>query len=96
MSILKNAVDSIAMGIEDYKKSDPKRLVSCTRNLSAGLLLLFKHKLAELSPAGSSEVLIKQWVLPTKGSSGLQWVGKGKKTVDVNITVLIPLMLQGE
>jgi predicted RNA-binding Zn-ribbon protein involved in translation (DUF1610 family) len=84
MSILTNAIDSIALGIEDYNSSDPKRIVSCTRNLFAGILLLFKHKLAELSPPGSDEALIKQRVLPVNsGSAGVIWVGKGKKTVDV-------------
>ena len=46
--ILKNAVDSISLGIEDYQlgigdceSSDPRRLVSCTRNLFAGIILLF-------------------------------------------------------
>ena len=70
--ILKNAVDSISLGIEDYQlgignceSSDPRRLVSCTRNLFAGIILLFKHKLAKLSPPGSDEVLIKQYVLPS-------------------------------
>lgn len=59
MSILQNAIDSIALGIEDYNSSDSRRLISCTRNLFAGILLLFKHKLAILSPPGSDEVLIK-------------------------------------
>jgi hypothetical protein len=84
MSILKNAIDSIALGIEDYNSSDSRRLISCTRNLFAGILLLFKHKLAELSPVDSDEALIKQRVLPVNSSSsGVIWVGKGKKTVDV-------------
>jgi len=84
MSILKNAVDSIALGTEDYSSSDPRRLVSCTRNLFAGILLLFKHKLADLSPSGSDEVLIKQQVQPVlDASTGLKWIGKGEKTVDV-------------
>jgi len=84
MSILTNAIDSIVLGIEDYNSSDSRRLISCTRNLFAGILLLFKHKLAELSPPGSDEVLIKQRVLPvSSGSSGVIWVGKGQKTVDV-------------
>jgi hypothetical protein len=84
MTILQNAVDSISMGIEDYNSSDSRRLVSCTRNIFAGILLLFKHKLAELSPAGSDEVLIKQRVLPSRSTAGtVEWQGQGKKTVDV-------------
>ena len=84
MSILQNGIDSIALGIEDYKSSDPRRLISCTRNLLAGILLLFKHKLKELSPADSDDVLIKQRILPIIDSKiGLMWKGKGKKTVDI-------------
>lgn len=72
------------MGLEDYSTNDNKRLISCARNLFAGILLLFKHKLSVLSPHNSNEVLIKERVYPSLDSSGnLQWVGKGKKTVDV-------------
>lgn len=50
MDILKNAVDSIAVGFEDYKlaSSDERRVASCARNIFAGVLLLFKHKLADI------------------------------------------------
>ena len=84
MSILKNAIDSISIGMEDYKNSDTRRLISCTRNLYAGILLLFKHKLASMSPPGSDEVLIKEKILPVFSLTGIQWKGKGRKTVDVN------------
>jgi hypothetical protein len=84
MSILQNAVDSIALGVEDYDSPDPRRLISCTRNIFAEILLLFKHKLSSLSPPNSDEVLIKQQIFPTLDpATGLQWRGKGKKTVDV-------------
>lgn len=84
MSILKNAIDSIAIGLEDYSSPDQRRVISCTRNLFAGILLLFKHKLSLLSPPGSDEALIKQRVLPVLDeSSHLEWRGKGSKTVDV-------------
>jgi hypothetical protein len=84
MSILKNAVDSIILGIEDYQSSDPRRLLSATRNIVAGILLLYKHKLASLSPLGSDEVLIKQRVIPVSDPTvGVTWRGEGTKTVDV-------------
>jgi hypothetical protein len=59
-TILENAVSSIQIGIEDYQSNDPRRVLSVVRNLSAGVLLLFKEKLRQLSPDGSDEVLIKQ------------------------------------
>ena len=84
MSILDNAKDSIIMGLEDYSSGESRRLISCTRNLFAGILLLFKHKLNSLSPKNSNEALIKQKVEPVLDSDGnLIWVGQGKKTLDV-------------
>ncbi|MCK9384211.1 MAG: hypothetical protein M0Q15_06250 [Nevskia sp.] len=84
MSILKNAIDSIAVGLEDYSSPDQRRVISCTRNVFAGILLLFKHKLSLLSLPGSDEALIKQRVLPVLDASArVEWKGKGSKTVDV-------------
>lgn len=84
MSILKNAIDSIAIGLEDFESTDERRIVSSTRNIFAGILLLFKHRLCELSPEDSDEALIKQIVLPAFDAAGaVKWIGKGKKTVDV-------------
>jgi hypothetical protein len=84
MSILQNAIDSIAIGLEDYESTDDRRIISSTRNIFAGILLLFKHKLCELSPEDTDEALIKQKVLPTIDTTGaVNWIGKGPKTVDV-------------
>lgn len=84
VSILKNAIDSIAVGLEDYSSPDQRRVISCTRNVFAGILLLFKHKLSLLSSPSSDEALIKQRVLPViDENSHLEWKGKGSKTVDV-------------
>ncbi len=84
MNILKNALDSIAIGLEDFTSSDERRAISSTRNIFAGILLLFKHKLCQLSPDGTDEVLIKQTALPSISPEGqITWIGKGKKTVDV-------------
>lgn len=87
MTILANAVSSIRLGVEDYQlaEHDEARALSAIRNLTSGLLLLFKVKLQELSPVGSDEVLLKAKVVPaidaTTGAA--VWVGKGNKTVDV-------------
>jgi predicted RNA-binding Zn-ribbon protein involved in translation (DUF1610 family) len=83
MSILQNAIDSIAIGLEDYESEDPRRLISATRNIFVGILPLFKHKLLLLSPTGSDEVLLKQRVVPSRNPTGeVTWTGKGRKTVD--------------
>jgi len=85
MTILQNALDSIALGIEDYElaEADERRFISCTRNVFAGILLLFKHQLSQLSPKDSDEALIKQKIVPRLEDGELIWIGEGKKTVDV-------------
>ena len=51
--ILKNAVRSIQLGVEDYETScvfeEDARAISAARNLYAGVLLLFKYKIATLA-----------------------------------------------
>ncbi|RLW63957.1 MAG: hypothetical protein B6D73_14310 [gamma proteobacterium symbiont of Stewartia floridana] len=82
-TLLKNAIESIQIGVEDYKSNDPRRVLSSVRNISAGVLLLFKEKLRQLSPPDSDEVLIKQIIKPKMVFGQLSFVGNGKKTVDV-------------
>lgn len=84
MSLLKNAVESIQVGVEDFDSEDERRSVSAMRNIAAGLLLLFKTKLCGLSPASDPELLIKKDLIPAVDESGnYVFVGKGRKTVDV-------------
>lgn len=85
MAILKNAVESIQIGMEDFHDEDERRVLSAIRNLYSGVLLLFKYKLQQLSPEGSDEVLLKTKILPTldETTGKITWKGKGKKTVEV-------------
>lgn len=84
MSIFQNAIDSIDIGIEDYDSGDDRRNISAVRNISAGILLLYKEKLCRLSPEHDSELLIKKDIRPTQtDEGGLIFEGKGRKTVDV-------------
>jgi len=82
--IFDNAIDSIELGIADYQliPTDGRRSISAVRNIFAGILLLFKSKLAELSK-NDDEALIKQRILPKSDGTHIKWVGEGKKTVDV-------------
>jgi hypothetical protein len=87
MSILKNAVLSIQLGIDDYieAQTSEAKVLSAIRNLTAGLILLFKVKLQELSPEGTDEVLLRSKILPNIDEKGdVFWKGKGNKTVDVD------------
>lgn len=85
MSMLRNAVESIQVGMEDFHDDDDRRVLSAIRNLYAGILLLFKYKLQQLSPEDSDEALLKNKVIPvTNPTTGdIIWIGKGKKTVEV-------------
>jgi hypothetical protein len=85
--ILKNAIDSISMGLEDFKLSekDERRITSCTRNILSGILLLFKYKLSILSPEDSNEALIKKDIFPIIDEENkIVFRGSGHKTIDVH------------
>ena len=81
--IFENAIDSIELGIEDFQaiKNDRRRSISAVRNIFAGILLLFKSKLAELS-VEDDEALLKEDIMPKIINGQIKWIGKGKKTVD--------------
>ncbi len=85
MSMMKNAVESIQIGMEDFQNDDPRRVLSAIRNLYAGILLLFKCKLQAMSPEDSQEALLKTDVIPVidPETGKATWVGKGKRTVEV-------------
>lgn len=81
--LLGNAIDSIKIGLEDYKCSDPRRVISATRNLYAGVLLLCKEVLRRLSPAGSNDVLIRTTKNAVRNRNGtIHFVGTGRKTIN--------------
>jgi hypothetical protein len=47
--LLKNAVVSIQLGLEDFASDDGRRIISAARNLYSGVLLLAKEVLRQLS-----------------------------------------------
>ncbi|HEK2125733.1 TPA: hypothetical protein SMS57_003755 [Pseudomonas aeruginosa] len=82
MSLFDNAIHSIQTSLNYYWRND--RLVSSVRNLYAGILLLFKHKLSTLSTPGANAALIKKKCNTSLNESGvLIWKGVGSKTIDV-------------
>ncbi|PTT80785.1 hypothetical protein DBR42_19025 [Pelomonas sp. HMWF004] len=81
-TIESNAKLSIELAVADFQSNDSRRTISAMRNITAGILLLFKLKLLELSPADSNEVLIKSKVEPKLRDGKLVFIGKGKNTVD--------------
>lgn len=82
--LLKNAIESIQIGIEDYRNGTPQRLLSAVRNIHAGVLLLFKEALRRRSPPDSNDVLVKERQVPrTKTHGDILFVGIGKRTAKV-------------
>lgn len=97
--LLENALTSIRLGVEDFQHSqtseaeggDPARALSAVRNLFAGVLLLFKYKIASsVDDPGNAYRLIHNPpadILPCPdGSGGITWEPKGKfrvTTIDV-------------
>ncbi len=83
--LLENAISSIEMGIEDYQASteNPQRLLSCVRNFYAGMLLLLKCKLIDVS-GNNDSTLIKSKVLPIIKHGKIQWISneQDNKTID--------------
>lgn len=91
-----NALTSIRLGIEDFQRTtqaqggDPARALSAVRNLFAGILLLFKYKIAVSvdDPADASALIFNPpEIMPQADrNGGVEWkpVGKFKKTtIDV-------------
>ncbi|KPX70308.1 MULTISPECIES: hypothetical protein [Pseudomonas syringae group] len=80
--ILKNAVISIQLGVEDFVTSRDKpeqaaRALSAARNIYAGVLLLFKYKIASLAATpeeAKALIYIPDAVLPhITGSGAIAW-----------------------
>ncbi|MBY5318188.1 hypothetical protein [Rhizobium leguminosarum] len=55
--LLANAIDSIEVGMEDFREGSERRLVSSVRNVYAGLLLLGKAVLWQESPNGDGSLI---------------------------------------
>ncbi|WP_134677019.1 hypothetical protein [Ectopseudomonas khazarica] len=92
--LLRNAVTSIQLGVEDYitsrDKKRPERCISAARNIYAGILLLFKYKIASLAKtpeSAKSLIFVHTHVLPRVAEDGnVNWMPtpNGKNTIDSN------------
>lgn len=88
--ILKNSVNSIQLGIEDYEASNHNsaRALSAARNIYSGVLLLFKYKIASLAKSSDEVaelIYINTEIKPTIDSSGkITWkpIPNPPRTID--------------
>jgi hypothetical protein len=80
--IIENGLNSIRVGLEDFEqvRDNSARLTSAVRNVYAGILILAKGKLYELSPPGSKGILIRV-VRPKLVNQHLELVPWGRKTI---------------
>ena len=84
MDLLTNAIESLGVGVADYRTATRPRLLSAIRNIHAGILLLYKEALVRRSPVDSNEALVKAKVRPVERFDGaVEFIGIGKKTADV-------------
>lgn len=81
--LLQNAVDSLAVGVEDYSANDPRRTLSAVRNFYAGTLLLAKEVLTRVAPkADPDEILGAKYKPVPDGKGGVTHVPDGHATID--------------
>jgi len=83
--LFKNAIDSIQLGIEDYKANNAKRALSAVRNFYAGVLLLAKEVLVRAAPnADPEEILGAKYKPVSDGSGGAKYEKVAHNTIDFN------------
>ena len=82
-ALLQNAVDSLALGVEDFSANDSRRTLSAVRNFYAGALLLAKEALVRAAPnADPDEIIGAKYKPVPNGTGGVEHVQDGPQTVD--------------
>ena len=82
-NLFDNAVQSIQLGIEDYRANDPKRALSAVRNFYAGTLLLAKEILVRQVPdAEAEEILSSRYKPVPDGTGSVKYEPASHRTID--------------
>lgn len=82
-TLFKNAIASIQIGMEDYNSPDERRIISAVRNLYAGVLLLAKEVLVQMSPDDDPDLLISKKIKAVKADDGaISFQSVGTQTLD--------------
>ena len=83
-NLFENAVQSIQLGVEDYKANKPARALSAVRNFYAGLLLMAKEVLMRKVPnADENEIIAADYKPMPDSLGGVKYVAKSKRTIDL-------------
>lgn len=78
-----NAVESIVVGIEDYRRNSRPRALSAVRNFYAGTLLLAKEVLVRKVPnADPDDILGAKYKPVSDGAGGVNYETVGRATID--------------
>jgi hypothetical protein len=82
-TLFDNAIQSIQLGVEDYRSNDPRRALSAVRNYYAGLLLLATEVLIRAAPqAAADDILGARYKPVPDGAEGVKYVKVGHQTID--------------
>ena len=82
--LFNNAVQSIKLGLEDYQKNDPVRILSAIRNLHSGILLLAKEVLVRrVKGIDWRDILAPGYKPIPDGSGGIKYIPQSKVTIDL-------------
>jgi hypothetical protein len=63
---LTNAVSSIELAVEDLESADARRILSCARNVTGGVLLLFRERLRQVTPVESPALTTAKQIVATQ------------------------------
>lgn len=81
--LFENAIESIVVGIEDYRQNSRPRSLSAVRNFYAGTLLLAKEVLVRTVPdVEPDEILGARYKPVSDGNGGIEYKAVGRTTID--------------
>lgn len=81
--LVKNAIDSIEVGVEDFQSDDARRDLSAVRNVYAGVLLLCKAVLWKRSLSTDGSLMFVRFEPKIAKGGDIEWEVDKRKTVDV-------------
>jgi len=82
-NLFENAVQSIQLGVEDYRSNDPRRAASAVRNFYAGVLLLAKEVLIRKVPnADPMDVIGARYKPMPDEAGGVRFTSASDQTID--------------
>jgi predicted RNA-binding Zn-ribbon protein involved in translation (DUF1610 family) len=81
--LVKNAIDSIEVSVEDFQSDDARRDLSAGRNVYAGVLLLCKAVLWKRSLSTDGSLMFVRFEPKIAKGGDIEWEVDKRKTVDV-------------